>query len=210
MKLDIDRAILRDIMEARAATSRQHSYYIIGSIFAGMAGTLLFLRSDNYTAISALTMIAMFYYSCISCNRIDYTEDLGVSKKMEEMDCKLGEVFTKVSTEDLTGEEKIALFKELFYELTQTEFEDEELSRMIEIVQDTKDDDAVAEEDAAEEESTEEETLEKTAVEPSTDDVIEQLRKVEADTQARNLVRAQTSYSDTELRQNTDLCQDTN
>jgi hypothetical protein len=147
MKLNIDRAILRDIMETRATNERRNSYYVVGSIFSGMSFTMLLLGSDNYTAISALVMVGMMFYSCISCNKIDF-EELGRENKEYDEQEEAEEPYMKV--DELTLDEKINLFKELFYELSNIRLEDEELERMLTTVN------YVEEEEAAEEEATEE------------------------------------------------------
>ena len=191
MKLNIDRAILRDIMEARATNERRNSYYVVGSIFSGMSFTMLLLGSDNYTAISALVMVGMMFYSCISCNKIDFeeTELRNENKEYNEQE-EAEEPYMKV--DEMTLDEKINLFKELFYELSNIRLEDEELERMLTTV-------SYAEQE--EEEVAEEETNDKAEETPqknTTEKAIEQLRKVEEDTKGRNLARAETSYSEGE------------
>jgi hypothetical protein len=191
MKLNIDRAILRDIMEARTTNERRNSYYVVGSIFSGMSFTMLLLGSDNYTAISALVMVGMIFYSCISCNKIDFeeTELRNENKEYNEQE-EAEEPYMKV--DEMTLDEKINLFKELFYELSNIRLEDEELERMLTTV-------SYAEQE--EEEVAEEETNDKAEETPqknTTEKAIEQLRKVEEDTKGRNLARAETSYSEGE------------
>jgi hypothetical protein len=190
MKLNIDRAILRDIMEARATNERRNSYYVVGSIFSGMSFTMLLLGSDNYTAISALVMVGMMFYSCISCNKIDFeeTELRDENKEYDEQE-EAEEPYMKV--DEMTLDEKINLFKELFYELSKIRLEDEELERMLTTVSYAEEEDEVAEEETNDkaEEAPQKNTTEK---------VIEQLRKVEEETKARNLARAETYYSEGE------------
>ena len=200
MKLNIDRTILRDIMEARATNERRNSYYVVGSIFSGMSFTMLLLGSDNYTAISALVMVGMIFYSCISCNKIDFEEIGGVSSDSNQDQEEDQETYMKVG--EMTLDEKINLFKELFYELSNIHLKDEELERMLTTVNYTEEEE-IAEESAEDKSGGETETTEENPEKNNTEKVIEQLRKVEEDTQARNLARAQTSYSDTELREDT-------
>lgn len=194
MKLNIDRAILRDIMEARATNERRNSYYVVGSIFSGMSFTMLLLGSDNYTAISALVMVGMMFYSCISCNKIDF-EELGRENKECDEQEETDEPYMKV--DELTLDEKINLFKELFYELSNIRLEDEELERMLTTVNYS--------EEAAEEEATEEtndkqgeevpENPEKNTTEKSPE---ESEKPEEEDTKTRNMARAETYYSEGE------------
>ena len=196
MKLNIDRAILRDIMETRATNERRNSYYVVGSIFSGMSFTMLLLGSDNYTAISALVMVGMMFYSCISCNKIDF-EELGRENKEYDEQEEAEEPYMKV--DELTLDEKINLFKELFYELSNIRLEDEELERMLTTVN------YVEEEEAAEEEATEEtndkpeeevpENPEKNTTEKSPE---ESEKPEEEDTKTRNMARAETYYSEGE------------
>jgi hypothetical protein len=191
MKLNIDRAILRDIMEARATNERRNSYYVVGSIFSGMSFTMLLLGSDNYTAISALVMVGMMFYSCISCNKIDFeeTELRDENKEYDEQE-EAEEPYMKV--DEMTLDEKINLFKELFYELSKIRLEDEELERMLTTVSYAEEEvDEVVEEEANDK-------AEDTPQKNTTEKVIEQLRKVEEDTKARNLARAETYYSEGE------------
>jgi hypothetical protein len=190
MKLNIDRAILRDIMEARATNERRNSYYVVGSIFSGMSFTMLLLGSDNYTAISTLVMVGMMFYSCISCNKIDFEEtcyEVSENKEYDEQE-EAEEPYMKV--DELTLDEKINLFKELFYELSNIRLEDEELERMLTTVNYAKEDE-IAEEEANDK-------PEETPQKNTTENVIEQLRKVEEETKARNLARAETYYSEGE------------
>jgi predicted RNase H-like nuclease (RuvC/YqgF family) len=146
MKLNIDRAILRDIMEARATNERRNSYYVVGSIFSGMSFTMLLLGSDNYTAISALVMVGMMFYSCISCNKIDFEESefRGENKEYDEQE-EAEEPYMKV--DEMTLDEKINLFKELFYELSNIRLEDEELERMLTTVNYAEEEEAAEEEE---------------------------------------------------------------
>jgi hypothetical protein len=196
MKLNIDRAILRDIMEARATNERRNSYYVVGSIFSGMSFTMLLLGSDNYTAISALVMVGMMFYSCISCNKIDFEESGEKNKEYDEQE-EADEPYMKV--DELTLDEKINLFKELFYELSNIRLEDEELERMLTTVNYTE------EEEAPEEEATDEtndkqgeevpENPEKNTTEKSPE---ESEKPEEEDTKTRNMARAETYYSEGE------------
>ena len=201
MKLNIDRTILRDIMEARATNGRRNSYYVVGSIFSGMSFTMLLLGSDNYTAISALVMVGMIFYSCISCNKIDFEEIGGVSSDSNQDQEEDQEPYMKVG--EMTLDEKINLFKKLFYELSNIHLEDEELERMLTTVNYAEEEEEIVEESAEDKSGDETETTEENPEKNNTEKVIKQLRKVEEDTQARNLARAQTSYSDTELREDT-------
>jgi hypothetical protein len=195
MKLNIDRAILRDIMEARATNERRNSYYVVGSIFSGMSFTMLLLGSDNYTAISALVMVGMMFYSCISCNKIDFEETCSNSK--EEMEAEAEDSYMKV--DEMTLDEKINLFKELFYELSNIQLEDEELERMLTTVNYAEKEEEVTEEESTEETNGKpEEEVPETPQKNTTENVIEQLRKVEEETKARNLARAETYYSEGE------------
>jgi hypothetical protein len=118
MKLNIDRAILRDIMEARATNERRNSYYVVGSIFSGMSFTMLLLGSDNYTAISALVMVGMMFYSCISCNKIDFEETdcgaNGAGEKNKECDEQEEAEEPYMKVDELTLDEKINLFTEMY------------------------------------------------------------------------------------------------
>lgn len=183
-------------MEARATNERRTSYYVVGSIFSGMSFTMLLLGSDNYTAISALVMVGMMFYSCISCNKIDfeetdcYAKDKDKNKEYDEV-AETEDQYMKV--DEMTLDEKIKLFKELFYELSNVRLEDEELERMLDTVGYAEEEE---EEEVAEDKPTEEapENPEKN----TTEKVIEQLRKVEEDTKARNLARAETYYSEGE------------
>lgn len=205
MKLNIDRTILRDIMEARATNERRNSYYVVGSIFSGMSFTMLLLGSDNYTAISTLVMVGMIFYSCISCNKIDFEEIGGVSSDSNQDQEEDQETYMKVG--EMTLDEKINLFKELFYELSNIHLEDEELERMLttvnyaeeeEIAEESAEDKSGGEESAEDKSGDETETTEENPEKNNTEKVIEQLRKVEEDTQARNLARAETYYSEGE------------
>ena len=205
MKLNIDRTILRDIMEARATNERRNSYYVVGSIFSGMSFTMLLLGSDNYTAISTLVMVGMIFYSCISCNKIDFEEIGGVSSDSNQDQEEDQEPYMKVG--EMTLDEKINLFKELFYELSNIHLEDEELERMLttvnyaeeeEIAEESADDKSGGEESAEDKSGGETETTEENPEKNNTEKVIEQLRKVEEDTQARNMARAETYYSEGE------------
>ena len=195
MKLNIDRTILRDIMEARATNERRNSYYVVGSIFSGMSFTMLLLGSDNYTAISALVMVGMIFYSCISCNKIDFEEIGGVSSDSNQDQEEDQETYMKVG--EMTLDEKINLFKELFYELSNIHLKDEELERMLTTVNYTEEEE-IAEESAEDKSGGETETTEENPEKNNTEKVIEQLRKVEEDTQARNMARAETYYSEGE------------
>jgi hypothetical protein len=195
MKLNIDRAILRDIMEARATNERRNSYYVVGSIFSGMSFTMLLLGSDNYTAISALVMVGMMFYSCISCNKIDFEETdcgaNGAGEKNKEYDEQEEAEEPYMKVDEMTLDEKINLFKELFYELSKIRLEDEELERMLTTVSYAEEEDEVAEDET-------DDKAEETPQKNTTEKAIEQLRKVEEDTKARNLARAETYYSEGE------------
>jgi hypothetical protein len=205
MKLNIDRAILRDIMEARATNERRNSYYVVGSIFSGMSFTMLLLGSDNYTAISALVMVGMMFYSCISCNKIDFEETdcgaNGAGEKNKECDEQEEAEEPYMKVDEMTLDEKINLFKELFYELSNIRLEDEELERMLTTVSYAEQE----EEEVAEEEATEEtkdkaedeapENPEKNTTEKSPE---ESEKPEEDDTKTRNMARAETYYSEGE------------
>lgn len=195
MKLNIDRTILRDIMEARATNERRNSYYVVGSIFSGMSFTMLLLGSDNYTAISALVMVGMIFYSCISCNKIDF-EEIGCGSTSAESESESEDQETYMKVGEMTLDEKINLFKELFYELSNIRLEDEELERMLTTVNYVEEE--IAEESAEDKSGDETETAEENPEKNNTEKVIEQLRKVEEDTKTRNMTRAETYYSETE------------
>jgi hypothetical protein len=201
MKLNIDRAILRDIMETRATNERRNSYYVVGSIFSGMSFTMLLLGSDNYTAISALVMVGMMFYSCISCNKIDFEETdcgaNGAGEKNKEF-YETEEPYMKM--DEMTLDEKINLFKELFYELSNIQLEDEELERMLTTVNYAEE----KEEEVTEEESTEEtngkpeEEVPENPEKNTTEKSPEESEKPEEDTKTRNMARAETYYSEGE------------
>jgi hypothetical protein len=210
MKLNIDRAILRDIMETRATNERRNSYYVVGSIFSGMSFTMLLLGSDNYTAISALVMVGMMFYSCISCNKIDFEETdcgaNGAGEKNKECDEQADAEEPYMKVDEMTLDEKINLFKELFYELSNIRLEDEELERMLTTVNYAEEEE-VAEEEATEEtndkqeeevpENPEKNTTEKTT-EESEKTTEESEKPEEEDTKTRNMARAETYYSEGE------------
>jgi len=196
MKLNIDRAILRDIMETRATNERRNSYYVVGSIFSGMSFTMLLLGSDNYTAISALVMVGMMFYSCISCNKIDF-EELGEKNKEYDEQEEADEPYMKV--DELTLDEKINLFKELFYELSNIRLEDEELERMLTTVNYAEEEEAAEEEATEETNDKQEEEVPENPEKNTTEKADEESEKPEEeDTKTRNMARAETYYSEGE------------
>ena len=152
LHFNIDKSVLRDIIEARATQDKQRFYYVVGSIFSGMSFTLLFTGTDNYSAVTFLTMIGIFFYSCVACNNVNYGDDerIDSSKYMVEGEDE-GENEDTVSTvstpnntpmmqgmdgsfdvDFLTIEDKISLFKQIFYEIANMELEDRELEKIIE------------------------------------------------------------------------------
>lgn len=206
---NVDKTVLRDIIEARSVSDKQRFYYVVGSIFSGMSFTMLLLKSDNYSAITFLTMIGMLFYTCISCQNVNYDED-----EVEEEDPNPTPTNTPImkgmpgvddveEAEDfildyLSKDNKIILFKQLFHELVDMDFNDSEIERLIESSEETEEE---AIEEVYTEEIPEKEAESETVQEEAQDKVLAQLRQVEAETAARNLARAQTSFSDSELRQ---------
>jgi hypothetical protein len=206
---NVDKAVLRDIIEARSVSDKQRFYYVVGSIFSGMSFTMLLLKSDNYSAITFLTMIGMLFYACISCQNVSYEKDDEVETEAEEdpnptpTNTPIMQGMTGVEEDDenfeldyLSKTDKVILFKQLFRELVDMDFNDSDIKRLIESSEE------IAEE-AIEEVYTEEIPEKEAEADSETvqDKVITQLRQVEAETAARNLARAQTSFSDSELRQ---------
>jgi hypothetical protein len=127
-------------------------------------------------------------------NKIDFEETYCYAKdSKEEMEEETNEPYMKV--DELTLDEKINLFKELFYELSNIRLEDEELERMLTTVNYVEEE----EEEVAEDETKDkpEEEVPQNPEKNTTEKVIEQLRKVEEDTKVRNMARAETYYSDT-------------
>lgn len=216
---NIDKTVLRDIIEARSVRDKQSFYYIVGSIFSGMSFTMLLLKSDNYSAITFLTMIGMFFYTCISCQNVNYEEDEAKDEDEEDpnptptntpiMKGMTGiddvEEADEFFLDYLSKDNKIILFKQLFHELVGTDFSDSEIEHLIESSEEQVpviDEEIPEKEDAASAWNEMREPVPaQVQVQAQVDQVLTQLRQVEAETAARNLARAQTSFSDSELRQ---------
>jgi hypothetical protein len=221
---NVDKTVLRDIIEARSVRDKQSFYYVVGSIFSGMSFTMILLKSDNYSAITFLTMIGMFFYTCISCQNVNYEEDEAETQEdpnptptntpiMKGMtgvdDVEEAEEFF---LDYLSKDNKIILFKQLFHELVGTDFSDSEIEHLIESSEEQVpviDEEIPEKEDAVSAWNEMREPVPAQAQVPvqeqaqvdQVDQVLTQLRQVEAETAARNLARAHTSFSDSELRQ---------
>jgi hypothetical protein len=202
---NVDKTVLRDIIEARSVSDKQRFYYVVGSIFSGMSFTMILLKSDNYSAITFLTMIGMFFYTCISCQNVNYEEDAETQEDPNPTPTNTPIMKGMTGVEEdgenfeldyLSKSDKVILFKQLFHELVGTDFSDREIEHLIESSEEMV-------EEAIEEVYTEEIPEKEAESESETvqDKVLAQLRQVEAETKARNLARAQTSFSDSELRQ---------
>ena len=220
---NVDKTVLRDIIEARSVSDKQRFYYVVGSIFSGMSFTMLLLKSDNYSAITFLTMIGIFFYTCISCQNVNYEEDEAKDEDEEDpnptpTNTPIMKGMTGVDDVEeaeeffldyLSKDNKIILFKQLFHELVGTDFSDSEIEHLIESSEEQVpviDEEIPEKEDAASAWNEMREPVPAQAQVPvqeqaQVDQVLTQLRQVEAETAARNLARAHTSFSDSELRQ---------
>lgn len=219
---NIDKTVLRDIIEARSVRDKQSFYYIVGSIFSGMSFTMLLLKSDNYSAITFLTMIGMFFYTCISCQNVNYEEDEAKDEDEEDpnptpTNTPIMKGMTGVDDVEeadeffldyLSKDNKIILFKQLFHELVGTDFSDSEIEHLIESSEEQVpviDEEIPEKEDAAiawnEMREPVPAQVQAQVQVDQVDQVLTQLRQVEAETATRNLARAHTSFSDSELRQ---------